>query len=528
MAGVRRFALVLAVLPLALSCNNNLATALQDKVIAGETEPPVAGGGLTAGTPRATVIPLSWTKATDSLSPAADLEYKVVWSPRDDIGSVAEADSNGTTAVDWTVDIGSADVAGLSILTTCHMNVLVRDRAGNTAAYSSVSATTTDDTTNPSPADPSTLQLDTSQMDALIVSWTRGTDDLTPQTALTYQVYTSKDNSLLTIGDTLTYGTPFGTPEANISARTVSGLDDQVTYHVNVVIRDEKGNQDCYTAKSGTTIKHPRIYWIERANHRIRRADLDGSNPGLVYDTGVGTAPFVLAIDPVHRQLYYTQQNSPQAISRVDFNGTNRVDLITSNVTTPRGIALDVAGEMVYWTDYANDKIYAAPFSTVGGNAEDFDILTLTTGCMANGIALDLVSTPHMMYWTEEGGAAGLIRKAELNGANPATAYTNVDSAWPRALSIDVAAGYLYFTTKSILYIGRVKTDGNFFNAIITTNVYAPAGVAIDITNSNVYWTDITPHLIYRAPSSTLTGNASLFNLGIDTSNGSPTGIAVY
>ena len=79
--------LLAAGLAILVSCNNNLATAIGDKIALSEEVPPVPGqnGVLTVGTERATVLPLSWQRAADNVSGSADLEYRVVRSPNIDL-----------------------------------------------------------------------------------------------------------------------------------------------------------------------------------------------------------------------------------------------------------------------------------------------------------------------------------------------------------------------------------------------------------------------------------------------------------
>jgi hypothetical protein len=73
MAGVKTAAGILVCALLALSCNNNLTTALEEKVALSEKQPPLPGSGGTvvAGSPRATVIPISWTRAEDGTGSSA-------------------------------------------------------------------------------------------------------------------------------------------------------------------------------------------------------------------------------------------------------------------------------------------------------------------------------------------------------------------------------------------------------------------------------------------------------------------------
>lgn len=101
-----------------------------------------AAGTLAAGAVKSTSIQLSWTGATDNATEASALQYRVVRSTSGNVGTVADATANGTVAVDWSAALLEASATGLSPSATYWFNVLVRDAAGNTAAYVQISATT--------------------------------------------------------------------------------------------------------------------------------------------------------------------------------------------------------------------------------------------------------------------------------------------------------------------------------------------------------------------------------------------------
>jgi len=110
----------------------------------GKVEAPVPGGagvlafsGVTAGS-----IRVSWAKATDNVSAQEALAYKVVCSTSDDIRTVEDAEDNGTLVQDWTTDIATVNATGLASGTTYYFNVLAKDEAGNTRAYTSGSKMT--------------------------------------------------------------------------------------------------------------------------------------------------------------------------------------------------------------------------------------------------------------------------------------------------------------------------------------------------------------------------------------------------
>jgi uncharacterized protein YjbI with pentapeptide repeats len=86
----------------------------------------------------------------------------------------------------------------------------------------------------------------------------------------------------------------------------------------------------------------------------IRRADLDGSNldgSGIedLVDTG-STLPRGIALHVAANKMYWTDLGTFK-IQRANLDGASLEDLVTTDITAPRGIALDLFGNKMYWTD---------------------------------------------------------------------------------------------------------------------------------------------------------------------------------
>lgn len=106
--------------------------------------PPVAGNsgiiGITDVTHNSAT--LSWTKATDTESLQANLEYLVYYSLSDNIGTVVNCETNGTTAGSFVKDIATKVVTGLNYSTTYYFNLVVKDESDNKICYQSTDSTT--------------------------------------------------------------------------------------------------------------------------------------------------------------------------------------------------------------------------------------------------------------------------------------------------------------------------------------------------------------------------------------------------
>ncbi len=207
--------------------NEELAT-----VTLGDDEdvtPPTFAGAEAATELGARTIRVSWTAATDDLSPADVLLYDVWYSTVSD-GQDFIGDPQATSAPGAT----SVDVAGLEPGTTYYFKVRARDLQGlRDVNEIEVSATTMLDDTPPVFRGVGLVRGESAT--TLRVSWLPATDDTSPQTSIAYDVYVA------TASGAQNYGTPTVTVTGQTSAE-VTGLERETTYYVVVRARDPQGN----------------------------------------------------------------------------------------------------------------------------------------------------------------------------------------------------------------------------------------------------------------------------------------------
>ncbi|KAA3597651.1 MAG: T9SS C-terminal target domain-containing protein [Calditrichaeota bacterium] len=167
-----------------------------------------------------------------------------------------------------------------------------------------------------------------------------------------------------------------------------------------------------------------KMYWTDTGTNEIQRADLDGSNVEDLVTTGLST-PVGIAVDLTNSKMYWVDDGTDK-IQRADLDGSNVQDLVTG-LDTPEGIALDLTNSKMYWTDYGTDKIQRADLD--GSNVEDL----VTTGLsLPVGIALDLTNSK--MYWIDDG--TNKIQRADLDGSNVEDLVTGLD--FPIGITIGI------------------------------------------------------------------------------------------
>jgi len=187
--------------------------------------------------------------------------------------------------------------------------------------------------------------------------------------------------------------------------------------------------------------KNRKLYWCDREGMRIMRANLDGSNIETLIDTGEGEARpgkdikkwcVGIALDVEGGQLYWTQKGSDNAgqgrIFRANLkipkgqSPANRkdIELLYGGLPEPIDLELDLANRTIYWTDRGDPPrgktVNRAPMDPAQGNGKKEPVVIFDHLMEGIGIALDLKGG--RMFLTDLGGS---VYSANLDGSNKKT-----------------------------------------------------------------------------------------------------------
>jgi DNA-binding beta-propeller fold protein YncE len=165
------------------------------------------------------------------------------------------------------------------------------------------------------------------------------------------------------------------------------------------------------------------IYWTNMGNPRandgsIERADLDGKNLTHIVPAGGTFTPKQLQLDKKNGKLYWCDREGMR-VMRANIDGSQVETLVDTSKGDPRpgadatkwcvGIALDVVGQKLYWTQKGPDNagqgcIYRAnleiPTGQTAANRNDIEVLF---DSLPEPIDLDLDPENRMLYWTDRG-----------------------------------------------------------------------------------------------------------------------------
>jgi hypothetical protein len=198
---------------------------------AADTAPPTFGGVMTASPGAPGTVTLGWSAATDDTTPSSALVYFVYLS-------------NQLTDFDYSTPVlitdpgaTSATVPDLYDPTLVYSFVVrARDAAGNVDTNTATATSPAGVDTTP-PDFPGCASAIANSAGSAVVTWSAATDQATPQSLITYDVYDAN----------MAGGFTFAKPVTTVKGMTqvqVTGLSQSTTWHFVVRARDFAGNED--------------------------------------------------------------------------------------------------------------------------------------------------------------------------------------------------------------------------------------------------------------------------------------------
>ena len=239
-----------------------------------------------------------------------------------------------------------------------------------------------------------------------------------------------------------------------------------------------------------------KIYWTDQGSASIHRANLDGSNVQDLVSPEVGSIN-CLALDVADGKMYWTNAEK-RKIQRANLDGSDLQDLITLGAIPHGLALDVAEGKMYWTAPRANwilranldgsnfERIFRPPPSNqeMVGRPAGTNVNSILYKSPRNptGLALDLAG--RKMYWTEPKSLLTLwsrIRRANLDGSRIEDLIIRGLSV-PRGLALDVAGGKMYWTDLGRHKIQRANLDGSKVEDLVTSGLRRPWGLALDLS----------------------------------------------
>jgi hypothetical protein len=214
-----------------------------------DNTPPTPGKRISVKESAPKIIVISWEASSDNETPEKDLQYKLIYSIKNNINTIESAEKNGTVIMGWTPGTLSRQVKGLSAANSYYFTALVRDRAGNMAVYMPQAMSTQD--LNP-PVAKGPVSVNNISKDSLVVSWPPAIDDVTPQEKLQYKLLYMPPNNMRISVNSENTGTLIMDWTVNAKSKQVNGLASMNSYNFVVMVKDEAGNKTMYPSQKSS------------------------------------------------------------------------------------------------------------------------------------------------------------------------------------------------------------------------------------------------------------------------------------
>jgi len=246
--------------------------------------------------------------------------------------------------------------------------------------------------------------------------------------------------------------------------------------------------------QSTSDLQASRLYFTDPGfGDQVSRVNLDGSNLDVVISFPTIVDPRALAIDGLNGQAYYS---SGSLLQRIDFDGTGLESLGPAGGSVPTDIALDVAGDKMYWSvDGAAGVKRSALDGTGAATLVSQSFLNTLVGVdplvradAVSGIALDIEGG--RLYWANGrhlnsmplsgvAAAGDAVHQFELSGTGDFN-----------KIKLDLDSGHVYWTNSTGSFVQRAGLKGAGQVTLVSRGFGRPAGLAVDLTGGKLYFGD--------------------------------------
>ncbi|KAK9874940.1 hypothetical protein WA026_005757 [Henosepilachna vigintioctopunctata] len=220
----------------------------------------------------------------------------------------------------------------------------------------------------------------------------------------------------------------------------------------------------------------------------IRKISLDHHEmTSIVEDTNSATA-----LDFVFRtgMIFWSDVTDKKIYKAPIDEGTDRVAVISEDITTCDGLAVDWIYDHLYWTDTGKNNI---ELSNLDGKMRK----VLIQDGLEEPRAIALNPTEGWMFWTDWGSNAK-IERAGMDGSHRQT-IVGYDVRWPNGLSLDLMQKRIYWVDAKLNIISSCDYNGGNRRIILSSPEYLRHPFSITTFEDWVYWTDWDKAAVFKA-----------------------------
>lgn len=247
------------------------------------------------------------------------------------------------------------------------------------------------------------------------------------------------------------------------------------TYTVTLIAKSEEGESSISHEITLTSVSEE-LFFIEAGNKVMNKLALDGTGNVATFLDLTGKLGVGLDYDATAGKIYFSDFEEADAgkIWRANLDASELEPIVTG-INDPYGIAVDVAGGKVYWTDDSGN----ISRSNLDGSSVEIGIVNIADGLMR---AIDLDVENNKMYFYEVN--AENLYVADLDGSNPTVLISGV---YGYAIKVDAVNDKIYFDDQNTEALIKANLDGSGMETFDAneTRIY---GIDIDEEEGIIYW----------------------------------------
>jgi hypothetical protein len=273
------------------------------------------------------------------------------------------------------------------------------------------------------------------------------------------------------------------------------------------------GAGDAGAAPSGgpdaTAATVGKLFWLAIVGNQVMASTDTGGVRALITGQGI-SAPDGVAVDVAGGKMYWTNMgtltDAPHtpagSVQRANLDGSQVEVLLQPGVTTntPKQLQIDLVHRKIYWSDREGAKAWRA---NLDGSAAE--VLLSGHGVQQLvGMALDV---PRGQFYVTDRYAKNILRAGfDMPAGQDASTRSDVEtlvvaqgSAMPIDIDLDLQRREMYWTDRGVGSIERAPMDlpsgqtaSNRTDVfMLMSNLSTPIGISLDLTAGLIYFTEL-------------------------------------
>ncbi|GAB6028974.1 hypothetical protein CHUAL_004768 [Chamberlinius hualienensis] len=218
-----------------------------------------------------------------------------------------------------------------------------------------------------------------------------------------------------------------------------------------------------YVFQTGT------IFWSDVADEVIKSAPIDSGSPATTLVSQNISSPDGIAVDWIYMHVYWTDTGR-NVIEMVDIASKMRKTIVKDNLDEPRAVVVNPLDGWMYWSDWGQEP----KIEKCGMDGTRRKVIVDRDIKWPNGLTIDFVSK--MIFWSD--AKLHLLSSADFDGGNRRTILSS-SSVLKHPFSVAVFEDWLYWTDWEAEAIYRVNKFTGQEMETISTGVFSPMDIHV-------------------------------------------------